>query len=427
DRDGVYTMVNPAMEKLFGRDAADIIGKTDHDLFGEETGNAVKESDETVYRGETVEEFPGKPIDGILHTFHTIKVPLYDTEGYISGLCGIARDITELKQQQEHLQISKLAIENSLTGIAIADIHYRITYVNPACLSIWELDSIDEVIGRSIFDFWKDRELIHKDVQDILNGHKLYVEREAYKNDGSKSIILVSATMVNDANNEGATLGIIANFLDITDKKAAEKQLQIALEKKQELLRELQHRAKNSFNTIKSLMHIKSMSLSNQEAIESIEELRTRVHALAELYTMLHDTDSPDLVDLGEYCQRVAFLTSEMTLHVSIHKSMDSVQSNTRNAATVGLIVTELITNAIKYAFPDGNGGTIKCELKKQDRGAVLIVEDNGVGMPENFDLDNTSSMGLMLVRSMVKQLGGVMEIESDNGTRFTITLPELI
>ncbi len=427
DRDGVYTMVNPAMEKLFGHDAADIIGKTDHDLFGEEAGKAVKKSDEAVYRGETVEEFPGKPVNGILHTFHTIKVPLYDSEGNIAGLCGIARDITQQKQQQEHLRICKLAIDNSLTGIAVADIHYCITYVNPACLTIWEFDSIDEVIGRSIFDFWKDRETIHEDMQDILNGHKLYVESESYRKDGSKRIILVSATKVDDANSKDETLGIIANFLDITEKKAAEKQLQIEFDKKHELLRELQHRAKNSFNTIKSLMHIKSMSLSNQEAIETIEELRTRVHALAELYTMLYDTDSPDLIDLGEYCKRVAYLTAEMTVHISINKTMDSVQSNTRNAATIGLILTELITNAIKYAFPDGNGGTIKCELKKQDDGAVLIVEDNGVGMPEDFDLNNTSSMGLMLVRSMVKQLGGSMEIESDNSTRFTITLPELI
>ena len=106
---------------------------------------------------------------------------------------------------------------------------------------------------------------------------------------------------------------------------------------------------------------------------------------------------------------------------------MDSVQSNTKNAATIGLIVTELITNAIKHAFPDGRKGTISCSLKKKNDGAVLIVEDDGVGIPEDVDLSNTSTMGIMLVQSMVKQLGATMEIKSDNGTRFTVTLPDVV
>ena len=102
-----YIKVNKAMEQLFEMPQEQMLGKSDSDLFGEENAGHIEDIDRTVLGGETVEEFPEKPVNGVMHFFHTIKVPLKDAEGKIYGLCGIARDVTDGKVAEENLKLSE--------------------------------------------------------------------------------------------------------------------------------------------------------------------------------------------------------------------------------------------------------------------------------------------------------------------------------
>ncbi len=138
-----YIRVNPAMENLFGKKAQDIINKTDIELFGEEAGKKVIEHDKLILKGEIFEEQPTKPVNGVMRTFHTIKVPLRDNNGDIVGICGIARDITEQKQAEKYLQESEQKFrqiaENIHEVVYVYDPNEdRFLYISPTYEQVWE-------------------------------------------------------------------------------------------------------------------------------------------------------------------------------------------------------------------------------------------------------------------------------------------------
>ncbi|MCK5031587.1 MAG: PAS domain-containing protein, partial [Thermoplasmatales archaeon] len=148
-----YTLVNPSMEKLFGLPASDLIGKTDDELFGAVSGRPVKDVDHRVLNGETVEEEHTKPINGIFHTFHTIKAPMHDNTGKVTGLCGIARDITNRKNAEEKLRNSeekyRNLVEMAPDATITVDLEGIITSCNTAALKMIELPK-DEYIGMNL-------------------------------------------------------------------------------------------------------------------------------------------------------------------------------------------------------------------------------------------------------------------------------------
>ena len=119
DRSFRYTQANPAMEKLFGAPVSELIGRTDDELFGEEAGAHIRDVDSRVLGGEIIDETDNKPVDGVLRTVHTIKVPIRDSSGEIAGLCGIARDITRQKELEQKLHDSFDKLMNSYAELAI--------------------------------------------------------------------------------------------------------------------------------------------------------------------------------------------------------------------------------------------------------------------------------------------------------------------
>ena len=217
---------------------------------------------------------------------------------------------------------------------------------------------------------------------------------------------------------------ILGTTTDITRRKEAEHKLNIALEEKAGLLVELQHRAKNSFATISSLISLKKDVMKTEEARQALNDLHIRVLALNELYSILHYTNSPDKIDLGIYCAKVVESVMRVTNAIKIETDLDSIESNTKRAATIGLIITELLTNTIKYAFPGNRKGTVSVSLKKDDNQILLCITDDGVGFSGEIDPENLESIGLQLVQQLVRGLRGRLNLESTHGVRASITFP---
>ena len=194
---------------------------------------------------------------------------------------------------------------------------------------------------------------------------------------------------------------------------------------KSALLQELQHRAKNSFSMILSMIHLMSGECGPPETKAALAQLEARVLSVAELYSLLYSSGSPTVTKLDEYCVKVASALVGLRVDISLATETEKVLISTNRAAPIGLIVTELITNSLKYAFPDGRKGHVALSLHIRKDRAILEIRDDGVGIPEGFDPSADGGTGLMLVTGLAQQVGGTFSmVGSDVGTIGTLELP---
>ena len=204
-----------------------------------------------------------------------------------------------------------------------------------------------------------------------------------------------------------------------SQREAALKELQTAFGENRNLLSELQHRAKNSLAMIVGMISLALNSCVSPETKAALEGLEARVRSISELYSMLYSTGSFTAVRLDEYCARIASSRVGLSGNITLHTEMENITVSVKEAAPLGLILTELITNAGKYAFPGGRSGAITLVLKKTAAGALLAVGDDGVGLPADFDPFASAGMGLNLVRALAGQIDGRFRMEGGPaGTR---------
>ncbi len=214
---------------------------------------------------------------------------------------------------------------------------------------------------------------------------------------------------------------IQCNIRDITKRVKYEKTLTNNIDEKEALFKELQHRTKNSFNMITSLINLRSSAADSKETKNTLRELTLRVNSISDLYSLLYETGSINEVRLKTYCKKVIESTVKLSENIAINKTIEEITVSAKDAATIGMILVELLSNSIKYAFPKSRKGTIDIELKKIKSKIMLSVVDNGVGLPKDFDIDNTKTLGLHLVNLMASQLNGSMKFISEKGTKIIV------
>ena len=215
---------------------------------------------------------------------------------------------------------------------------------------------------------------------------------------------------------DGAIIQYLAVKEDITDRKRSEEALRKAFAENQELLRELQHRVKNSFNMISSMIDLASGEDGSSETLAALSQLNARVLSVAELYSLLYSSGSFAEVRLDEYCAKLASALIGLRPDISLVTDLEAVVVTANRAAPIGLIATELITNSLKYAFPGGRKGSVTVSLRAGPERAVLAVRDDGVGLPPGFSPSGASGKGIKLVMGLTQQVGGSFAIAGDRG-----------
>jgi two-component sensor histidine kinase/putative methionine-R-sulfoxide reductase with GAF domain len=215
---------------------------------------------------------------------------------------------------------------------------------------------------------------------------------------------------------------------DITQRKRVEEQIKTSLQEKEVLLKEIHHRVKNNLQVISSLLHLQANYVKDAQAIDMLRESRDRVRSMALVHEKLYRSKDLARVDLAEYTRNLAshlFRSYETTgRRVQMNIDVGDVDLGIDAAIPCGLIVNELVSNALKHAFPAGRGGEVYIGLALADGQYTLVVRDNGTGFPPGLDFSNTDSLGLQLVGMFVRQLNGAIEMAEAEGTTFRIQFP---
>jgi two-component sensor histidine kinase len=217
----------------------------------------------------------------------------------------------------------------------------------------------------------------------------------------------------------------------ITERKLAEEKLVASLEEKEILLREVHHRVKNNLAAIIALLDMQRKALGNPAASTALANIANRIASMALVHERLYQSENLSQIDFQEYLSAlVSHLRTSLNAPRDLRCSVNAkgIGMGLDGAVPVGMIVNELVVNAMKYAFPDNKPrpGARQCELtialERKASTITLIVADNGVGLPESIDWDTTSTLGLRLVKMLGEhQLGGTVDLDRSDGTRFTL------
>ena len=222
--------------------------------------------------------------------------------------------------------------------------------------------------------------------------------------------------------------GVVATVIlrDISERKEAERRIQTSLREKEVLLREVHHRVKNNLQVVSSLLNLQSRAFRDAKLQQALSESRNRVQSMALIHEQLYQARDLNDVDFPEYVRQ---LTSRL-LHsyqvnpsqVALSVDVNDVSLSVDVAVPCGLILNELVSNSLKYAFRDGRSGEIRVAFSRMpDRSVQLTVADDGVGLPPEVGFWSTRTLGLRLVRSLARQLDGEVQLDGPPGTEFRI------
>ena len=345
---------------------------------------------------------------------------------------GILTDITASRQIEAEINEIKQSYERLLDNADEMVLRYDISlktvgFLNPAA---------ERLLGYPVAQWLSEpnlgRRITHPDYQErqkeIIN--QVITSKKTIKNvviclitiDGQSLIFELSMIPILDACDIVVFIEMIGH--DITQRKRAEEQIQKAFNEKKALLKELQHRVKNTFNMLAGIIRLTADLSTGEETKTALGDIYAKIIAVSEMYQLLYQSDVLASVNLKQYLTRIEKSLLHVAKNIEIHSSFSSIELSSKSAIPVGIITAELITNSIKHAFPESQNGVITISLKEQDGRAALVVEDDGVGLPEDFNLLASNSLGFKLVYSLSEQIGGSFKYENRKGASFTLEFP---
>ncbi len=451
--DGMITEFNAGAERLLGYSAEEVIGRqtpaTFHapeevvsraTEFGAELGIALEPGFE-VFVAKTRRHLPNDHEWTYLHKDgHRFPVQLsitalWDGPDRITSFLGIAVDITERKRAEDELRHSRERFELVTRG---------------AVDGIWDWDVVTNA------DYFSDRwcELLGYTAAELQPHYQTWVEH-LHPEDRPGALAALQAHLDQRTpydlecrlrlksgayrwfrasgqaiwNADGKPLRMAGSITDITEPKRQEEKIQASLGEKDALLQEIHHRVKNNLQVISSLLSLQSGYIQDGRTLDQFKECQGRIRSMALIHEKLYQSETLARVDLRDYLDslaRIVFTTYSTQGNVRLELALEPLSTSIDTAVPLGLLVNELLTNAVKYAFPEGRTGVVRLTLREgPEHDFTLVVEDDGIGLPEGFALNRARTLGMRLVTMFVKQLHAELTTNSSPGrTTFSIHCP---
>lgn len=437
DPGGNISKVNRVALDFLGYEKSEIIGKNIESVvylvhiesrirLENSVNNAILEN-KTINRSEHLKLISrnGKET----HVSESVS-PIFDEDNKLNGAVIVFRDLSKGFEKPISVENKESIYEKAfqLSPIALALTRVKdASYVdiNPSLEKMYGLKR-EEVVGQKYTDFsaWAvegERERLHAifTKQGKLVGEKMRIQT----NNERIAEILVFAQGFEIAG-ESFILGM---NLDISEQVEMEKKLAKSLEEKEILLKELQHRVKNSLAIVSGLLSMEAFKVKDEAAKRSFLSAQSRITSMSKVYENLYQSQDLETVHLGNYINTLVHSMSDIfilnPLRIRFDLKTDDILLDLKRALPLGLILNELLTNALKYAYPEDKSGVIRVEITKQKENINLVVSDDGNGLPDEVNIEKGSHFGYELIRSLTTQIKGVFSSISKRGEGLTVII----
>ncbi|MBW4576628.1 MAG: PAS domain S-box protein [Aphanothece sp. CMT-3BRIN-NPC111] len=438
DSQGRYCAVNKAYARTLGYLPEEMLGIHWHQtVHPEDVEKMIAAYQEMLEFGKVEAEVRGRRKDGSIFYKQVVMISSYDLQEELIGHYCFMKDISDRKTSEAALQQSQEFLRNVIdinpNLIFVKDWDGKFTLVNQAVADIYGT-TVENLVGKTDADFNSHQaEVEHylqmdRQVMSALQPSLIPEETVSCSTGIVRWFQTIKKPLLSV---DGQTRYVLGVATDITERKMAEEQIKASLTEKEILLKEIHHRVKNNLQVISSLLKLQSRYTKEPRTLEMLKESQCRVKSMALVHEKLYQSQDLARIDFADY---IRTLTKNLLYSYSINLNavqleiqVQSVDLNLDTAIPCGLLINELISNALKHAFPENRKGKIKINFSQiEDQQFLLIVQDDGIGLPAHLSLDSTPSLGLRLVNSLATQLQATLEIDISHGTLFKLQFQEL-
>jgi PAS domain S-box-containing protein len=428
---GSILMVSARVLEMFGYEEGELLGHPILEFITAEDRQRATSNLGYMVSGvkRGADEYGGVRRDGSVFAIEVNAALVKDAEGRGSRIVFIIRNISE--RNNARLQLAKeqtlfrALLDSSPDHIYFKDLESRFIRANKAISTWFGVADPSDLVGKTDLDFFSKEhaEQALNDERAILaTGRPVDKEERETWEDHPDTWVFSQKRPLYD--NEGRIIGTLGISKDITARKNADDLIQRLLDEKELILQEVHHRMKNNMNTILSLLTLQAETVKDASAVKALEDAGSRVRSMMLLYDKLYQSTNFASASMKEY---LPALVGEIVGNfankdrVAVELDVEDFELGAKLLQPFGIIVNELVTNIMKYAFKGREGGKIGVSASLSGEKVRLEIRDDGVGLPEGFDPRRSTGFGLMLIDMLTRQLNGELRFVGGKGTSIVL------